>query len=104
VAGHKVFAGAAVYCGAKFAVRAITEGFRMEAGPKIRSTVISPGAVESELMNHITDASTKEATIQQFQTIQIPAEAIAQAVLYAIQQPATVDVNEMIVRPTAQEY
>ena len=61
VAGHVVFPGGAVYCGTKFAVRAITEGFRQEAGPSIRSTIICPGAVKSELLTHITDAGTAEA-------------------------------------------
>jgi NADP-dependent 3-hydroxy acid dehydrogenase YdfG len=103
VGGHKVRAGATVYCGTKFAVRAIAEGFRQEAGPKIRSTIISPGAVESELISHITDAPAMEA-MKEFVKIAIPAEAIAQAVLYAVQQPATVDVNEIIVRPTAQTF
>jgi NADP-dependent 3-hydroxy acid dehydrogenase YdfG len=101
VAGHLVFAGAAVYCGTKFAVRAISEGFRQEAGPNIRSTIISPGAVESELASHITHAETAEA-VKAFTGVAIPAESIAQAILYAIQQPATVDVNEILIRPTAQ--
>lgn len=103
VGGHKVLGGATVYCGTKFAVRAITEGFREEVGPSIRSTNISPGAVKTELADHITDPATKEA-LKQFKAIEIPAEAIAQAVLYAIQQPAPVDINEMIVRPTAQTF
>ncbi len=103
VGGHKVLGGATVYCGTKFAVRAITEGFREEVGPTIRSTNISPGAVQSELSDHITDPATKEA-MKQFTAIAIPAQAIAQAVLYAIQQPAAVDVNEIIVRPSAQPF
>ena len=61
VAGHVVFPGGAVYCGTKFAVRAIAEGFRQEAGPNIRSTIICPGAVKSELLSHITDAGAAEA-------------------------------------------
>lgn len=101
VAGHHVFPGAAVYCGTKFAVRAITEGFRMEAGPTIRSTIISPGAVVSELGSHITHAETAEM-VKSFADIAIPAEAIAHAILYAIEQPSAVDVNEILVRPTAQ--
>lgn len=101
VAGHLVFPGAAVYCGSKFAVRAIAEGFRQESGPTIRSTIISPGAVESELASHITDAATAES-IKAIVDIAIPAEAIAQAILYAIRQPASVDVNEILIRPTAQ--
>jgi NADP-dependent 3-hydroxy acid dehydrogenase YdfG len=104
VGGHKVLAGAAVYCATKFAVRAIAEGFRQEAGPKLRSTVICPGAVESELIGHISDAAMREAAVRMFQAIEIPAEAIAQAILYTIRQPESVDVNEIIVRPTAQEF
>ena len=61
VAGHVVFPGGAVYCGTKFAVRAITEGFRQELGRSIRSTIICPGAVKSELITHVTDADTAEA-------------------------------------------
>ncbi len=103
VGGHHVLAGAAVYCGTKFAVRAIMEGFRQEVGPSIRSTIISPGAVQSELGAHITDPKTVEA-MKAFTEIAIPAEAIAQAVLYAIGQPPAVDVNEILVRPTAQTF
>ncbi len=103
VGGHKVMGGATVYCGTKFAVRAITEGFRQEVGPTIRSTNISPGAIESELGDHLTDPATR-ASLHQFRSVQIPGEAIAQAVLYAIQQPATVDINELMVRPTAQTF
>jgi len=101
VAGHRVFPGFAVYCGTKFAVRAITEGFRQEAGPTIRSTIISPGAVESELGLQSGDPEVAEM-MKGFEGIAIPAEAIAQAVLYAIEQPPTVAVNELLVRPTAQ--
>ena len=103
VGGHKTMAGATVYCGTKFAVRAITEGFREEVGPTIRSTNISPGGVQSELADHLTDPATREM-MKQFTAIAIPAEAIAQAVLYAIEQPAAVDVNEIVVRPTAQTF
>jgi NADP-dependent 3-hydroxy acid dehydrogenase YdfG len=103
VGGHKVFPGGVAYCATKFAVRAITEGFRQEVGPRIRSTNISPGAVESEMSDHITDPSIRES-LEQFKSIEIPAESIAQAILYAIRQPAAVDVNEIIVRPTAQVF
>jgi short-subunit dehydrogenase len=61
VGGHLVFADAALYCGTKFAVQAISEAFRQEAGPKIRSTFISPGSAESELFSHVTAAQTREA-------------------------------------------
>ena len=103
VGGLKVMAGGTVYCATKFAVRAITEGFRMEVGAKIRSTIISPGAVESELADGINDPAMREA-IRQFEGIAIPAEAIAQAVLYAIEQPADVDISELVVRPTVQDF
>ncbi len=101
VAGHVVFPSASVYCGTKFAVKAITEGLRQEAKPYLRSTNISPGAVESELMNHIAHEATVEATAG-LKALRIPADSIARAVAFAIEQPMEVDVNEIIVRPTAQ--
>lgn len=102
VAAHKVFPGAAVYCATKFAVRALSEGLRMEAGPKIRTTVISPGAVATELADTITVPEVAEM-VRRFQEIAIGPEAIADAVAYAMAQPATVDVNEIVIRPTAQD-
>jgi NADP-dependent 3-hydroxy acid dehydrogenase YdfG len=101
VAGHGVSPGTAVYSATKFAVRALSEGFRQEAGPKIRSTIISPGAVTTELPDHITSALIKRATRGLYANA-IGAEAIARAVLYAIEQPADVDINEIVIRPTAQ--
>lgn len=101
VAGHLVFPSAAVYCGTKFAVRAIAEGFRQESGPNIRSTIICPGAVQSELTVHISDPALR-SQIEELTKVAIPAESIAQAVLFAVRQPAAVDVNEIIVRPAAQ--
>lgn len=101
VAGHLVFPGASVYCGTKFAVRAITEGFRQEAGPNIRSTILSPGSVRTELANSITHSETASG-VKTFLDIAIDADAMARAVAFAIEQPADVDVNEMLIRPTAQ--
>ncbi|EFB40850.1 hypothetical protein pah_c180o034 [Parachlamydia acanthamoebae str. Hall's coccus] len=101
VAGHIVFPGCAVYSGTKFAVRAISEGFRQEVGSNIRTTIICPGAVKSELASHITDKHAADS-LKPFLGIAIDAEAIAKAIAYAIEQPAEVDVNEIIVRPTAQ--
>ncbi|SIO29629.1 NADP-dependent 3-hydroxy acid dehydrogenase YdfG [Singulisphaera sp. GP187] len=101
VAGHLAIGGAAVYCGTKFAVRAISEAFRQEVAPQIRSTIISPGAVESELSSHVTDPQAIE-WMKPLAAVKIPAEAIAQAILYAIEQPPTVAINELLVRPTAQ--
>jgi NADP-dependent 3-hydroxy acid dehydrogenase YdfG len=102
VAGHKVFPGSAVYCATKYAVRAISEGLRLESNGEIRSTNISPGAVATELTTTITDKDTA-AGINQLYAIAIDADAIARAIAYAIEQPGDVDVNEIIIRPTRQE-
>ncbi|NJK54875.1 MAG: SDR family oxidoreductase [Pleurocapsa sp. SU_5_0] len=102
VAGHKVFAGGAVYCATKFAVKAISEGIRLESDGKIRSTNISPGAVATELANTISDEKSAEMA-KELYGVAIEADAIARAIAYAIEQPADVDVNEMIIRPTKQE-
>jgi len=102
VAGHLVFPGAAVYCATKFAVRALSEGIRMESDGSIRVTNISPGAVKSELFESIGVAEVKEG-VKPFLDIAIDSDAIAQAIHFALAQPADVDVNEMIVRPAKQE-
>jgi NADP-dependent 3-hydroxy acid dehydrogenase YdfG len=104
IGGHAVFPTAAVYCATKYAVRAISEGLRQEqlAGD-IRVTIISPGVVESELANTITDPNTKEA-MNAFRQIALTPDAIARAIGYAIAQPQDVDVSEIIVRPTASPY
>lgn len=102
VAGHIVSPSSAVYSATKFAVRAISEGLRQEVKPyNIRTSIISPGLVESELTNSITDETIKPL-IKQMTGLSIPADSIARAVAYIIEQPADVDVNEMIIRPTAQ--
>jgi NADP-dependent 3-hydroxy acid dehydrogenase YdfG len=102
VAGHKVFAGATVYCATKFAVKAISEGIRLESHGHIRATNISPGAVATELPNTITHDQTAK-NMDQVYSVAIDADAIARAITYAIEQPGDVDVNEMIIRPTKQE-
>lgn len=99
LAGHDVSPTAAVYSGTKFAVLAISEGLRKEVNGKIRVTVISPGVTDSELGYDITDADSK-AMITELRKNSIPAEAIARAMAYAIEQPDNVDVSEMIVRQT----
>jgi len=102
VAGHKVSMGGAVYCATKHAVRAISEGIRQEVDG-IRTTIISPGAVQSELPLGISDPDTA-AHIKAFYRQQaIPADAVARAIAYAIEQPADVDINEILLRPTVQE-
>lgn len=102
VAGHKVFPAAAVYCATKYAVRAISEGMRLESDGEIRSTNISPGAVATELTDHITDRDTS-GNVDQLYSVAIDADAIARAIVYAIEQPQNVDVNEIVIRPTKQE-
>ncbi|NRA56650.1 MAG: SDR family oxidoreductase [Phycisphaerales bacterium] len=101
VAGHLVFPGAAVYCATKFAVRALSEGIRMESDGSIRVTNISPGAIKTELADHIAVPEVKEG-VKQFTDIAIDANAIAEAIHYAVSQPSDVDVNEMIIRPAKQ--
>lgn len=103
VAGHIVTRNSAVYCGTKVAVRAISEGLRQEVGEKIRTTIISPGAVQSNLASTISDAEAK-AEEQKVRDIAVKAEAIASAIAFAISQPAEVDVNEILIRPTAQPF
>ena len=101
VAGHLVFPGAAVYCATKFAVRALSEGIRMESDGSIRVANISPGAIKTELADHIAVPEVKEG-VKQFTDIAIDADAIARAIHFAVAQPADVDVNEIIVRPAKQ--
>lgn len=93
---HAVGASFGVYCASKYAVRAITEGLRQEM-TAIRVTLISPGVTESELAHDITDQGTAHS-VGQLRSIALSADAIARAVLYAMSQPADVDVNEMIIR------
>jgi NADP-dependent 3-hydroxy acid dehydrogenase YdfG len=100
VSGHRVDPTAAVYSATKFAVRAISEGLRQESRD-VRVTVVSPGLTHSDLAESITDPGTRDAVRAQMQ-IAMPASAIADAVAYAIGQPPAVDVNEIVVRPTAQ--
>lgn len=100
IGGHAVSPTAAVYCATKFAVGAISEGLRQEVGGDIRVTVISPGVTESELADSISDEAAK-LRMQEYRRIYIPASAIARTILFAIEQPLDVDVNEIIVRPTA---
>ena len=99
IGGHQVWPACGVYCGTKFAVIAISESLRLE-NPDVRVTVISPGVVESELADTITHAETAKA-IDDFRVAALKPDAIGRAVAYAIDQPADVDVNEIIVRPTA---
>jgi len=104
VAGHKVGPGFAVYAATKFAVRALSEGLRQETKPyNIRTTVISPGAVASELANTVTDPETAARLHKYYEETAIPADSFARAVAFAINEPEDVDVNEILFRPTRQQ-
>jgi len=104
VAGHKVTPAGTVYSATKHAVRAISEGLRQEVKPyNIRTTVISPGAVATELPSHITDRDAATNIRKFYEGFAIPAESFARAVAFALSQPEEVDVNEILFRPTRQE-
>ncbi len=104
VAGHKVRPGNAVYAATKHAVRVLSEGLRMEVKPyNIRTTVISPGAVATELPSSVTEPDVAEG-VRKIYEIAVPAETFARAVSFAISQPEDVDVNEILFRPTRQEF
>jgi NADP-dependent 3-hydroxy acid dehydrogenase YdfG len=104
VAGHKVTPAGTVYCATKHAVLAISEGLRVEVKPYgIRTTVISPGAVATELPNHITDERSAAGIQEFYEGYAIPADSFARAVAFAMSQPDDVDVNEILFRPTRQE-
>ena len=103
VAGHKVTPSGTVYCATKHAVRVISEGLRQEVKPyNIRTTIISPGAVATELPSHITDEESASGIQQFYDNVAIPADSFARAVAFAIEQPEDVDVNEILFRPTQQ--
>jgi len=103
VAGHLIFPASAVYSGTKFAVRAICEGFRQEVKDyNVRTTILSPGAVKTELTDHISDEAVQQANSDFVKSIGISPEAFARMAAFVISQPEDVDVNEILFRPTAQ--
>ncbi|MFJ4650968.1 SDR family oxidoreductase [Nocardia sp. NPDC088792] len=99
VGAREVSPTAAVYCATKYAVRAISEGLRQESDGRVRVSLISPGVTESELADSIGDPEAREA-MRSYRRVALPARAIADAIAYAVNQPADVDVNEITVRPT----
>jgi NADP-dependent 3-hydroxy acid dehydrogenase YdfG len=104
VAGHKVGPGFTVYAATKHAVRALSEGLRQEVKPyNIRTTVISPGAVATELPDSVTEPDVAERIKKFYDELAIPADSFAKSVAFAIGQPAEVDVNEILFRPTRQD-
>ena len=104
VAGHKVFYGSAVYSATKYAVRALTEGLRMEVKPyNIRTTIVCPGAVKTELLEHISEEDIQQANKDYVGEVGISPDSFARVVAFAISQPEDIDINEITFRPTSQE-
>jgi NADP-dependent 3-hydroxy acid dehydrogenase YdfG len=101
-AAHRVVPTMSVYCGTKFAVRAISEGLRQEAGDKLRVTVISPGFTRTNFADGVTNPEVKAQLEDSRDKMAMSPDAVARAIAFAIEQPADVDVGEIIVRPTAQ--
>ncbi|MEV6127812.1 SDR family oxidoreductase [Streptomyces violaceusniger] len=101
-AGLTIVPTMSVYAGTKNAVRAISEGLRQEAGESMRVTTVSPGYIRTELANSITDPGARSGIQAGMDKIAISPDAIARAIAFAIEQPAGVDVGEIVVRPTAQ--
>src|SRR5437667_5814180 len=101
-AGHKTVPNQSVYSDTKFAVSAISEGLRQEAGDKLRVTIISPGFVRTNFADSVNNLEVRAQIAASMDTFAIPPDAIARAIAFAIEQPSSVDVGEIIVRPTAQ--
>jgi NADP-dependent 3-hydroxy acid dehydrogenase YdfG len=101
-AGHTTVPNQSVYSATKFAVRAISEGLRQEAGAKLRVTIISPGFVRTEFVEAVTNPELRARLADSRDRFAMPPDAIARAIAFAIEQPADVDVNEIVIRPTAQ--
>ena len=102
VAAHRIVPNMAVYAGTKIAVRAISEGLRQEAGDKLRVTVISPGFTRTNFAESMTNQNVKAQIVASMEKFAMSPDAIARAIAFAIEQPADVDIGEIIVRPTAQ--
>jgi NADP-dependent 3-hydroxy acid dehydrogenase YdfG len=107
IAGRKVFKGLSIYCATKFAIAAFSDGLRMELAPKfkIRVTNIQPGAVATELYDHISDAKYRDDMEQLAKQMTfLTGEDIGNSILYAVSQPAHVNVSEVFVLPTEQGW
>lgn len=101
-AAFRVTPGQSVYAGTKMAVRAVSEGLRQEAGENLRVTIISPGMTSTNFAESVTDPVARAELEQRRDAIAMPPAAVARAIAFAVEQPPTVDVGEIVVRPTAQ--
>ena len=102
VAGRTARAGASVYNATKWGLGAWSEALRQELQPDIRVMIIEPGAVATELTDHITDAGAKQAAEQLYNEVAITAEDIAEVIAFAVARPRRMTLNEILIRPTAQ--
>ncbi|KDN23462.1 SDR family oxidoreductase [Amycolatopsis rifamycinica] len=102
-AAYRTVPTMAVYAATKTAVRTISEGLRQEAGPDLRVSLVSPGLIATDFIDGIPEAEVRDRLVESRDAVAIPPEAIAGAIAFAIDQPAEVDVNEIVVRPTAQD-
>ena len=101
-AGLRTVPNQAVYSGTKVAVRAISEGLRQEAGDRLRVTIVSPGFVQTDFVETISNPDVRAQLITARDAFALPPDAIARAIAFAVEQPADVDVGEIVVRSTAQ--
>lgn len=101
-AGLRIVPTMAVYAGTKFAVRAISEGLRQEAGDKLRVTIVSPGMTRTNFADTMVNPDVRAQLVEMRDQLAMPPEAVARAIAYAIEQPSDIDVGEVVVRPTAQ--
>ncbi|MDB4946890.1 MAG: short-chain dehydrogenase/reductase [Labilithrix sp.] len=102
VSGLRIVPNQGVYAGTKNAMRAISECLRQEAGDRLRVTIVSPGYVKTDLADHITNVEVRKQIVADMERLAIGPDAIARAIAFAIEQPADVDVGDIVVRPTAQ--
>ena len=102
-AGIKILPTMGVYAATKNAVRTISEALRQEAGPHLKVTEISPGMISTDFASSITDPAVKSAMGERASKVAIPPASIARGIVYAIEQPADVDVGSIVIRPTAQD-
>ena len=101
-AGHRIVPTMAVYAGTKFAVRAISEGLRQEAGDNLRVTIVSPGMTRTNFADTMANPDVRTQLVEMMDQLAMPPEAVARAIAYAIEQPSDIDVGEVVIRPTAQ--
>ena len=101
-AAHRVVPNQSVYASTKTAVRVISEGLRQEAGDKLRVTVITPGFTRTDFADDVTNPEVKAQIVESKDRFAMPPDAIARAIVFAIEQPSDIEVGEVIVRPTAQ--